>query len=56
MDTYYSGVIGNLLMFCLTYFLASTVFKRERELTNLTVWTQDWTDDDGPVTEPAAAK
>ncbi|GMU91186.1 MAG: sodium:solute symporter [Candidatus Hydrogenedentota bacterium] len=56
MDTYYSGVMGNLLMFCLTYFLASTVFKRERDLTNLTVWTQDWTDDDVAVTEPAAAK
>ena len=39
MDTYYTRVIGDLLMFFGSYALAATFFPCKRDLTNLTVWT-----------------
>lgn len=44
IDTYYVGVLGNIIMFVVGYVLGSTVFKRRDDgLTNQTVWTQDGT-------------
>ncbi|HQH53171.1 MAG TPA: sodium/solute symporter [Candidatus Hydrogenedentes bacterium] len=39
-ETYYGGLVGNLLMFVVGYCLGSLIFKTKRDLTNLTVWTQ----------------
>ena len=39
MDTYYAGLIGNFLMFFLSYMFAAILFPSKRDLTNLTVWT-----------------
>jgi len=39
MDTYYTRVIGDFLMFFGSYALAATLFPCKRDLTNLTVWT-----------------
>ncbi len=41
MDTYYAGMIGNLLLFLVAYFFGSLFFKTRRDLTSLTVWTQN---------------
>jgi len=40
MDTYYVGLIGNLLMFVVGYAAGAVLFPARRDLTNLTVWTQ----------------
>lgn len=40
-DTYYTGVVGNIVTFLTGFVLASVLSKRERNLQNLTVWTQD---------------
>lgn len=40
-DIYYTGVMGNVVMFIVGFLLASLLPKRPRNLTNLTVWTQD---------------
>lgn len=42
MDTYYSGLFGNLIMFFVAYFFGSVFFRRKRDLKNLTFWDQDW--------------
>ncbi|HPO12149.1 MAG TPA: sodium/solute symporter [Candidatus Hydrogenedentes bacterium] len=42
MDTYYAGMVSNLLLFFVAYFLGSLIFKTRRDLDNLTVWTQNW--------------
>jgi len=43
IDTYYTGIIGHLVMFLAGFGMASLFTRRERDLTNLTVWTQDGT-------------
>lgn len=40
-DGYYTGMVGNVMMFVVGYLLALILPKRDRDLTNLTVWTQD---------------
>ena len=42
MDTYYAGLVGIVFMFVIAYML-SIWFTKERDLRNLTVWTQDGT-------------
>jgi SSS family solute:Na+ symporter len=42
-DTYYTGVLGNVVMFIVGFLLAAVLPHRPRDLTNLTVWTQDAT-------------
>ena len=39
-DGYYTGVIGHIIMFCAAYVIATAFPRRQRDLTNLTVWTQ----------------
>jgi len=41
IDTYYAGLLGNLIMFFVGYGLARLIGSPQRDLTNLTVWTQD---------------
>lgn len=52
MDTYYAGIVGNLLLFVVGYFVGTFIFPTKRDLKNLTVWDQDWRDpevaDDAP--------
>lgn len=43
IDSYYTGIIGHLVMFCIGYFGASFLPQRPRDLTNLSVWTQEST-------------
>ncbi len=40
-ESYYTGVVGNIAMFVIAFTAASFVSKKPRDLTNLTVWTQD---------------
>ncbi len=40
-EGYYTGLVGNIVMFVVGYGLALVLPARERNLTNLTVWTQD---------------
>ena len=40
-DLYYTGFVGNVVMFVVTYFLANTWLKSKRDLTGLTVWTKE---------------
>lgn len=40
-DGYYTGIVGNIVMFTVGYALSAILPKRDRNLTNLTVWTQD---------------
>lgn len=40
-DGYYTGLVGNFVMFCAGFAVAGILPKRARDLTNLTVWTQD---------------
>ncbi|GMU94191.1 MAG: sodium:solute symporter [Candidatus Hydrogenedentota bacterium] len=42
-DGYYTGVVGNVVMFAVGFLLAGVIPCRKRDLTNLTVWTQDAT-------------
>lgn len=42
-DLYYTRIIGNLVMFVVGYVGGCLLPRRERELTNLTVWEQDGT-------------
>jgi len=44
-ETYYTGLIGNVVMFTLGYALARVFPRREDGLRNLTMWTQD----EGPM-------
>lgn len=41
VEGYYTGIIGNFVMFTLGYFMARMLPRRDQDLTNLTVWTQD---------------
>lgn len=49
VNTYYAGLVGNLLMFMMGYFVATLGRRQTRDLTNLTVWTRL------PVAEEEAA-
>ncbi|NUM53281.1 MAG: sodium/solute symporter [Candidatus Hydrogenedentes bacterium] len=40
-DGYYTGIVGNVVMFTVGYLLARILPARKRNLTNLTIWTQD---------------
>ena len=40
-DLYYTGLIGNVVMFSTIFILAVMISGKKRELKNLTVWTQD---------------
>ncbi len=40
-ETYYTGVVGNIVMFAIGFTLAHVLPNRQRDLRNLTVWTQD---------------
>ncbi|MBX7259255.1 MAG: sodium/solute symporter [Candidatus Hydrogenedentes bacterium] len=40
-DSYYTGLAGNVIMFVVGYTLTLLLPSRHRDLTNLTVWTQD---------------
>ena len=40
-DTYYTTIVGNLVMFVLGYFFGTLLPAKKRDLKNLTVWTQD---------------
>ena len=40
-DLYYTGFIGNIIMFATIFMIASLLSKRKKDLTNLTVWTQE---------------
>ncbi len=42
-DLYYTGLIGNVVMFAVGFFLGTLLPKRKRDLRNLTVWQQDGT-------------
>jgi len=39
-DVYYTGIVGNLLMFVIGYLATLVLPARERDLTNLTFWTR----------------
>lgn len=41
-DLYYTIIIGNVVMFCVGYFVSYLFPAGKRDLTNLTVWDQDW--------------
>ena len=41
IDTYYAGMLANLFMFLVGYSIACMLGKPNRDLTNLTAWTQD---------------
>lgn len=45
-ESYYTGIISNIAMFVVGYALSFVIPERRRDLTNLTVWTQD----DQPLT------
>lgn len=40
-DGYYTGIVGNVVMFALGYALARVFPRRDNHLQNLTIWTQD---------------
>ncbi|MCC6697457.1 MAG: sodium/solute symporter [Candidatus Hydrogenedentes bacterium] len=40
-ESYYTGIISNVVMFVVGYGMSFLLPKRPRDLTNLTVWTQD---------------
>lgn len=40
-DSYYTGIAGNVVMFATGYCIARLIPSPARELTNLTIWTQD---------------
>ncbi len=40
IDDYYTAIFGHILVFIVGYVLAALLPKRQRDLTNLTVWTQ----------------
>ncbi|MCX5756950.1 MAG: hypothetical protein NTU83_00280, partial [Candidatus Hydrogenedentes bacterium] len=42
-ESYYTGIVGNAVMFVIGFSLARLLPKRRRDLRNLTVWTQDGT-------------
>ena len=42
-DLYYTGIIGNIIMFLVGFFTAVLIPAKKRDLTNLSIWTQDGT-------------
>lgn len=40
VHTYYTAIVGNLIMFTVTYLVASVFQREKRDLANLTVWTR----------------
>lgn len=40
-DLYYTSIVGNVIFFILGFVAAATLPSKKRDLTNLTVWTQD---------------
>jgi len=38
-DLYYTGIIGNLVMFVMGYLLGRTIFRNKKSLKDLTIWT-----------------
>jgi len=40
-ESYYTGIVSNAVMFVVGYGLSIALPERRRDLTNLTVWTQD---------------
>jgi len=42
-DGYYTGIVGNVVMFVVGFLVAGVLPHRKRDLTDLTVWTQDAT-------------
>jgi len=49
VNTYYAGLVGNLLMFVMGYFVAALFQKQKRDLTNLTVWTRTRWEEESPA-------
>ena len=43
IDMYYAGILGNVIMFVVIIVAARLLSKPQRDLTNMTVWTQDGT-------------
>ncbi len=43
IDSYYAGIIGHLVMFSVGYTLALLIPHKPRDLTNLSIWTQEST-------------
>ena len=43
LNTYYSGVVGHLILFVAGYVIALVISRQPTSLKNLTVWTQDKT-------------
>ncbi len=43
IDNYYAGILGNVVMFVVIVVAAQFLSKPKRDLTNMTVWTQDGT-------------
>jgi SSS family solute:Na+ symporter len=39
-DLYYTGLIGNILMFVSIFIISAILYKKKRDLPNLTIWTQ----------------
>jgi len=39
-DLYYTGFVGNLIMFVMTYFVARFALKSQKDLSGVTVWTK----------------
>ncbi|MHC4463106.1 MAG: sodium:solute symporter family protein [Planctomycetota bacterium] len=42
-DLYYTGIVGNIIMFLVGFFVAVLIPAKKRDLTNLSIWTQDGT-------------
>ena len=52
MDTYYAGIFGNLIVFVVSFLVATFIFPTTRDLKNLTVWDQDWREPELPDDAP----
>ena len=42
-DLYYTGIVGNIVMFAVGFLAGTLLPQKKRDLTNLTVWDQDST-------------
>ena len=40
-DLYYTSIVGNIIMFIVGFFAAALIPAKKRDLTNLSIWTQD---------------
>ena len=43
LDSYYAGLLGHSILFMVGFILGKVIFRTDRDLKNLTVWTQDST-------------